>query len=174
MFACTTPTTCATTTPLPPATEPRRRHPLSLTTATMNGEFERDEHYYDDGKDEEEVILTHAEHKAQGNELYKSKGTFVLQIVRWPFFGCCMHVGQKGEPREQSTAIGPRLRSHLPAGKISCAFGTRVACPDPRSEVSCGALSCSFFSYLRLPLTAPTVRHPPRLPRSHCSLHAGD
>ena len=67
------------------ATESRRRHPLSsLTNATMNGEFGRDENHCDDMEEEEEVILTHAEHKAQGNELYKSKGMFVLQIVRWP------------------------------------------------------------------------------------------
>jgi len=46
----------------------------------MNGEFERDEHHYDDGEDEEEEILTHAEHKAQGNELYKSKGTLFCRL----------------------------------------------------------------------------------------------
>ena len=80
----------------------------------MNGEFERDEHYYDDGKDEEEVILTHAEHKAQGNELYKSKGTFfVLQIVRWPFFGCCMHVGQKREPRAARARPSDYVYDHI-------------------------------------------------------------
>ena len=68
----------------------------------MNGEFGRDENHCDDMEEEEEVILTHAEHKAQGNELYKSKGMFVLQIVRWPSLGCCM-LGKR-ESRESTAS----------------------------------------------------------------------
>lgn len=56
-----------------PTTRVRVRSTKPTTSyRTMSDEYE---HYDDsDVEDEEEEVLTHAEHKAKGNEFYKSKG----------------------------------------------------------------------------------------------------
>ena len=131
----------------------------------MNGEFGRDENHCDDMEEEEEEILTHAEHKAQGNELYKSKGMFVLQIVRWPVSAVACWAKERAARAQHRTTSSITFAAWQSWQNL-CFWDAR--------GVSCVALVLLMFllSYdYRIPLL---LYPPPRLPRSHCSLHAGN